>query len=64
MNHVLSAQDYLAGKNQGVCPTPISLEIHSADVPDLTIIDLPGITEVAVEGQDPDIVNQVNQTWI
>ena len=53
------AQDYLAGHNRGVCPQPIRLEIQSPDVPDLTIIDLPGLTEVAVEGQDPNIVSQV-----
>ncbi len=42
-----------------MCPQPIRLEIQSPDVPDLTIIDLPGLTEVAVEGQDPNIVSQV-----
>ncbi len=57
----IAAQDYLAGKNRGVCQIPITLEIHSADIPDLTIIDLPGLTEVAVEGQDPQIVMQANK---
>ena len=42
--------------------TPITLEITSPDVPDLTLIDLPGITEVAFGGQDDDIVDQVEET--
>ena len=30
---------------------PIKLKIFSADCPDLTIIDLPGITRIDVKGQ-------------
>ena len=38
---------------------PITMEITSPEVPDLTLIDLPGITEVAFGNQDEDIVDQV-----
>uniref|UniRef100_A0A670YTD9 MX dynamin like GTPase 1 n=1 Tax=Pseudonaja textilis TaxID=8673 RepID=A0A670YTD9_PSETE len=37
----------------------ITLEISSPDVPDLTLIDLPGITRVAVGTQPPDIGKQI-----
>ncbi|KAF3855953.1 hypothetical protein F7725_016676 [Dissostichus mawsoni] len=37
---------------------PSILEIASPDVPDLTLIDLPGITRVAVSGQKGNIENQ------
>lgn len=30
---------------------PIKLRIYSTDCPDLTIIDLPGITRIDVKGQ-------------
>ena len=37
----------------------ITLDVESQDVPDLTLIDLPGITRVAVPGQPEDIPQQV-----
>ena len=52
------AQDVIAGKNVGISDTLISLQITSHGVPDLTLIDLPGITRVAVEGQPKDIGDQ------
>ena len=39
--------------------TLISLEIESPDVPDLTLVDLPGITRVAVTGQRCDASQKV-----
>ena len=40
---------------------PICLTIHSARVPDLVIIDLPGITKVPVGDQPADIELQVRR---
>ena len=36
----------MAGNNKGIVNDPIKLTIYSADCPDLTIIDLPGITRI------------------
>lgn len=59
-NQILfSAQDKLVGNGTGISNDLISLEIASPDVPDLTLIDLPGITRVAVSGQSEDIGEQV-----
>ncbi|CAI7801903.1 unnamed protein product [Closterium sp. NIES-54] len=38
---------------------PITLEVRRPDLPDLTLVDLPGITRVPIEDQPKDIYNQV-----
>jgi len=38
---------------------PIILDIHSPDVVDLTLVDLPGAVRVAAAGQDPGVVRQI-----
>lgn len=53
------AQNTMAGVGVGISENMISLEIASPDVPDLTLIDLPGITRVAVQGQPENIGDQV-----
>ncbi|XP_063495322.1 interferon-induced GTP-binding protein Mx1 isoform X2 [Symphalangus syndactylus] len=50
-----SAQNTIAGEGMGISHELITLEISSQDVPDLTLIDLPGITRVAVGNQPADI---------
>lgn len=57
-----AAQDDMAGVGLGISDELISLEIASPDVPDLTLIDLPGIARVAVKGQPENIGDQVG--WI
>ncbi|KAG9333421.1 hypothetical protein JZ751_012681, partial [Albula glossodonta] len=57
-SHIREAQNKLAGKDVGICEDPISLEISSHDVCDLTLIDLPGIARVPVKGQPDDIGDQ------
>ncbi|CAM4503209.1 unnamed protein product [Leuciscus chuanchicus] len=52
---IREAQDEMAGAGVGISDELISLQIHSANVPDLTLIDLPGIARVAVNGQPGDI---------
>jgi len=44
--------DEVAGSNKGIVDDPIVLTIYSKDCPDLTIIDLPGITRVPLDGTD------------
>ncbi|XP_033977525.1 interferon-induced GTP-binding protein Mx-like isoform X1 [Trematomus bernacchii] len=56
---IREAQNKIAGTGSGISHELISLEIASPDVPDLTLIDLPGITRVAVKGQKENIENQI-----
>ncbi|OHT15091.1 Dynamin central region family protein [Tritrichomonas foetus] len=48
------------GDGRNVSSQPINLRIQSASVPTLTMVDLPGLTKVAIEGQDPAIVEQIH----
>lgn len=51
--------DRICGQNKGVSWTPINLKIHSPNVLDLTLIDLPGMTKVPVGDQPQDIELQI-----
>lgn len=51
--------DRLTGTKKCISPAPIHLQIHSPHVLDLTLVDLPGITKVAVGDQPADIEYQV-----
>lgn len=42
----------VAGNKKGIVNKPIKLTITSCDCPDLTLIDLPGITKIPLEGSD------------
>ncbi|KAM9534936.1 interferon-induced GTP-binding protein Mx2 isoform 2-T2 [Salvelinus alpinus] len=54
-------KDEMAGVGVGISDDLISLEIGSPDVPDLTLIDLPGIARVAVKGQPENIGEQIKR---
>lgn len=54
------AQNTIAGIGVGISHELITLEITSPEVPDLTLIDLPGIARVAVGNQPQDIGLQVS----
>ena len=56
-----AAQNRIAGDGKGISDELITLEVESEDVPDLTLIDLPGIVRVAAEGQPRDIGDQVGE---
>ncbi|KAM6097663.1 interferon-induced GTP-binding protein Mx-like isoform 2-T2 [Chlamydotis macqueenii] len=56
---IREAQDVVAGTKGAISGELISLEIQSPDVPDLTLIDLPGIARVAVGDQPKDIGEQI-----
>ncbi|XP_036955983.1 interferon-induced GTP-binding protein Mx isoform X4 [Acanthopagrus latus] len=58
---IREAQDEMAGVGVGISDDLISLEIASPDVPDLTLIDLPGIARVAVKGQPENIGEQIKR---
>ncbi|XP_048146605.1 interferon-induced GTP-binding protein Mx-like isoform X2 [Corvus hawaiiensis] len=56
---IRQAQDVVAGPRGAISGQLISLEVQSPDVPDLTLIDLPGIARVAVGDQPKDIGDQI-----
>ncbi|NXL60959.1 MX protein, partial [Chordeiles acutipennis] len=58
---IREAQDVVAGTKGAISEELISLEIRSPDVPDLTLIDLPGIARVAVGDQPKDIGEQIKK---
>jgi dynamin 1-like protein len=45
----------VCGKSKGIIDKPIVLQIYSHTCPDLTLIDLPGITRIPIAGQDQNI---------
>ncbi|CDP09371.1 unnamed protein product [Coffea canephora] len=51
--------DRITGKTKQISPVPIHLSIYSPYVVNLTLIDLPGLTKVAIEGQPESIVQDI-----
>ncbi|CAM8935409.1 unnamed protein product [Rhodiola kirilowii] len=51
--------DRITGQSKQISPVPIHLSIYSPNVVNLTLIDLPGLTKVAVEGQPESIVEDI-----
>ncbi|VFQ77325.1 unnamed protein product [Cuscuta campestris] len=56
---IISATDEVAGCGKGISRTPLTLLVKKCGVPDLTMVDLPGITRVPVKGQPHDIYEQI-----
>ncbi|XP_023260068.1 dynamin-2 isoform X6 [Seriola lalandi dorsalis] len=54
-----SETDRITGSNKGISPVPINLRVYSPHVLNLTLIDLPGMTKVAVGDQPHDIEQQI-----
>ncbi|KAL3523407.1 hypothetical protein ACH5RR_016241 [Cinchona calisaya] len=54
------ATDEIAGRSKGISNTPLTLVVKKNGVPDLTMVDLPGITRVPVHGQPEDIYEQIS----
>ncbi|XVF56489.1 hypothetical protein PTKIN_Ptkin06aG0125200 [Pterospermum kingtungense] len=53
------ATDEIAGHGKGISNTPLTLVVKKDGVPDLTMVDLPGITRVPVHGQPENIYEQI-----
>ncbi|XP_026777631.2 dynamin-1a isoform X1 [Pangasianodon hypophthalmus] len=51
--------DRVTGQNKGISPVPINLRVYSPNVLNLTLVDLPGMTKVAVGDQPVDIEHQI-----
>ncbi|KAF3451345.1 hypothetical protein FNV43_RR07440 [Rhamnella rubrinervis] len=49
----------IAGHGKGISNNPITLVVKKMGVPDLTMVDLPGITRVPVKGQPENIYEQI-----
>ncbi|BDA43615.1 Dynamin-related protein 1E [Coccomyxa sp. Obi] len=50
---------YLKGKGRAVAPEPIQLTVYSPNVPNLTLVDMPGLTKVPIDGQPKSIVREL-----
>ncbi|CAH8256361.1 unnamed protein product [Arabidopsis lyrata] len=59
-NAICDATDVIAGSGKGVSDTPLTLHVKKAGVPDITMVDLPGITRVPVNGQPENIYEQIS----
>ncbi|KAL9242725.1 hypothetical protein vseg_016698 [Gypsophila vaccaria] len=53
--------DRMTGRSKQISQVPIQLSIYSPNVVNLTLIDLPGLTKVAVEGQPQTIVRDIEK---
>ena len=53
------ATEEIAGSGKGISDAPLTLVIRKNGVPDLTMVDLPGITRVPVHGQPDNIYEQI-----
>ncbi|KAK8971284.1 Dynamin-related protein 4C [Platanthera guangdongensis] len=54
------ATSEIAGSGKGISDTPLTLVVRKKGVPDLTMVDLPGITRVPVHGQPENIYEQIS----
>uniref|UniRef100_M1BQM5 Interferon-induced GTP-binding protein mx n=1 Tax=Solanum tuberosum TaxID=4113 RepID=M1BQM5_SOLTU len=57
---IVLATNEIAGHGKGISNIPLSLIVKKNGVPDLTMVDLPGITRVPVHGQPDDIFEQIS----
>ncbi|CAN0856244.1 Putative dynamin-related protein 4A, partial [Linum grandiflorum] len=59
---IKKATEEIAGAGNGIPNSPLTLIVKKNGVPNLTMVDLPGITRVHVHGQPEDIYEQVTGT--
>ncbi|KAL3749789.1 hypothetical protein ACJRO7_010847 [Eucalyptus globulus] len=60
-NAINDATDEIADHGKDVLNAPLTLVIKKYGIPDLTMIDLPGITRVPVHGQHENIYEQISE---
>lgn len=54
--------DKVCGTSKNIIDNPIVLQIHSHTCPDLTLVDLPGITRIPMAGSDqPNNIEQITR---
>ena len=49
----------LAGERKGITSKPVVLQLHMPNVLPLTLVDMPGMTRVAIADQPPDIEKRI-----
>lgn len=57
---IANLTDELVGKHGTFSQDVIEISMSAPDVPDLTVIDLPGIVRTATKGQDPTVIKDVD----
>ena len=55
--------DKICGDKKGIIDDPIVLKVFSSDCPDLTIIDLPGITRIPI-GDQPKNIEEITKNMV
>lgn len=60
-DEIAADTDRVAGTSKGLSKEPIGLRIYSPNVPNLTLIDLPGLTKVPIGDQPDDIEQQIRE---
>ncbi|CAG2171297.1 unnamed protein product, partial [Oppiella nova] len=58
-DEITAETDREVSQSKGISRNPINLKIYSHDVLDLTLVDLPGMTRVAVDDQPEDIEQRI-----
>jgi vacuolar protein sorting-associated protein 1 len=54
--------DKVCGKSKNIIDKPIVLTVYSNTCPDLTLVDLPGITRIPMQGSDqPENIEQITR---
>jgi len=59
MKEIENETDRVTGSNKGISNLPINLRVHSPHVLNITLIDLPGLTKMAIGDQPSDIGEQI-----
>jgi len=59
MKEIEDETDRVTGGNKGISNLPINLRVYSPHVLNITLIDLPGLTKIAVGDQPTDIGDQI-----
>jgi len=59
MKEIEDETDRVTGANKGISNLPINLRVYSPHVLNITLIDLPGLTKLAVGDQPQDIGEQI-----
>jgi len=52
---IIELTDKAAGKNKGIIDDALTMTIYSTTCPDLTLVDLPGITKIPLPNTDQDM---------
>ncbi|XP_056160068.1 dynamin-related protein 4C-like [Syzygium oleosum] len=58
---IVTATNVIASSGKGISNTPLTLVVKKDGAPDLTMVDLPGITRVPVHGQPENIYEQISE---